>query len=265
MAVLERGRGVVARRSVLRLLVVRDLKVRYAGSFLGYAWSVLDPLLMAGVYWFVFGVVFDRGEVGHEPYIVFLVSGLLPWQWFSASLTDSSRALKQESKLIRSTSLPREIWVLRVVGAKGVEFLLSLPVLVLFMVAYGMAPHWQLVLLPLAVLLQTMLLTGLGLLLSPLTVLAPDLQRVVRIILRVAFYLSPVLYAYTRVPDHHFLREIYALNPMTGILELYRAFLFPDEFAGWGVVGAAVVVCAAVFAGGMWVFQRLESAVLKEI
>jgi ABC-2 type transport system permease protein len=125
-------------------------------------------------------------------------------------------------------------------------------------------PSWGLALLPLAILLQAVLLTGLGLLLAATTVLVRDLQRVVRIGLRVMFYMSPIIYSVSDVPQAQ-LRKLFALNPMTGIVELYRALAFPDAFAGWGVVGVAALISFAVLVWGATVFRRLESPVLKEL
>src|SRR6476661_9426947 len=136
MDIFSRTQAIAAKRSVLWTLIVRDLRVRYANSVLGYVWTVLDPLLMSLIYFVVFVYIFKRGDVGHKPYFLFLVIGLLSWQWFSGAVTDTSRALIQEAKLVRSTNLPREIWVLRVVPSKGVEYLLSLPVLLAFTAIY---------------------------------------------------------------------------------------------------------------------------------
>ena len=101
--------------------------------------------------------------------------GLLSWQWFSATVTGCSTALGAEARLVRSTQLPREIWVLKVVGSKGAEFIFSLPIVALFMVLYHRAPSWQIVLVPVAIVLQAILLTGIGLALAPATVLIRDL------------------------------------------------------------------------------------------
>jgi len=264
MSLAARARALWQERSVLGLLIRRDLKVRYAGSLLGYVWTILDPLLMTGVYWFVFSVIFVRGGVGEQPYILFLILGLLSWQWFSASVTETSRALTSETRLVRSTRLPREIWVLKVVGSKGLEFFFSLPVVVMFMIIYRKPPAWEIVLFPLAVLLQAVLLTGIGLALAAATVLVRDLQRVVRIGLRVMFYLSPVIYSVNAI-DIGPLRSLFALNPMTGIIELYRALAFPDAFAGWAVIGVSALICVGALLLGALVFRRLESAVLKEL
>ena len=249
------------RRRAVRLLVGRDLKVRYASSALGYVWSVLEPLLMAGIYWLVFTQIFQR-SAGGEPYIVFLLAGLLPWTWFNAGVTDAAKALHSEAKLVRSTNVPREIWVVRVIASKGVEFLLSLPVLFLFALLTRAAVGWEIVLIVPATLLMCVLLLGLGLLLAPLVVLVRDLERIVRIALRFGFYASPVVFAVSGVPAS--LAGIFALNPLSGIFELCRAGFFPHQL-NWVHVGASVVVSFAVLAAGWFTFSQLERAVLKEI
>ena len=215
MSLVERARALWESRGILWLLIVRDLKVRYAGSVLGYLWTILDPLMMTGVYWFVFSVVFTGRRIGEDPYVLFIVMGLLSWQWFSATITGCSTALGAEARLVRSTALPREIWVLKVVGSKGAEFLFSLPIVALFMLLYHRAPSWQIVLVPIAIVLQAILLTGIGLALAPATVLIRDLSRVVRIALRVLFYLSPVIYSVRRLEIGP-VRQLFKLNPMTG-------------------------------------------------
>ena len=106
--------------------------MRYATSALGYLWSVLDPLVMSAIYWFVFTHGLPSQGVGEEPYIVFLIAALLPWVWFNSAVADFTRAFKKDARLIRSTAIPRSIWVDRIVLSKGIEFIFALPVLVLF-------------------------------------------------------------------------------------------------------------------------------------
>ncbi|WP_392544821.1 ABC transporter permease [Oryzobacter telluris] len=263
---MTRIRAVWGRREILWTLVQRDLRVRYSRSILGYVWTVLDPLLMAAVYFVVFTYVFNAKRVADTPYFLYLLSGLLGWQWFTASVTDTTKSLIQEARLVRSTNLPREVWVIRCVVAKGVEYLLSLPILVGFVIYYLVIGQvhldWELVLFPLGLVLQFVLLVGLGLVLAPITVLATDMQRVVRIVLRFLFYLSPVLYGAHSVPDG--LRWVLALNPLNGVLSLYRGGLF-ERGVNWVDVGAATVISVALVAVGFWVFARLERSVLKEI
>ncbi|WP_406831860.1 ABC transporter permease [Pedococcus sp. KACC 23699] len=266
MILAPQARGIVAKRRILRTLVVRDLRVRYAGSALGYLWTIIDPLAMAAIYFVVFTLIFKSRHIGYQPYVLFLLIGLLAWQWFSASVTDTSRALLAESRLVRSTNLPRELWVVRVVLAKMIEFMLSMPVLIGFLIYYafkGQAHlNFRIVYFPLGLLLQFILLVGLGLLLAPITTLVTDTARVVRILLRMGFYATPVIYGVHAAPKA--IREVLLFNPMTGILECYRAGFFRADLNHQSVVFSAVISVLVLIAGTI-VFERLEANVLKEI
>ena len=282
----ERFRRVVQYRRILALLVRRDLKVRYAGSALGYLWSVLDPLLMSIVYWFVFTEIFNR-KIGFPPYILFLVLGQLMWAWFNGGVSGTVRALRQQAQMVRSSNVPRELWVLRVVVSKGVEFVFSIPVIAIFALCYLKSPSIEVVFLPLAMLMCFFLVLGFGLILAPLTVLVRDVERIVPIFMRVMFYASPVLYSVKDVPNH--LHIALSFNPTTGMLVLARASFFPQELAGtvpvehnrvpvkrdghivthyvnnWPFIWHSAIGIAIIFAIGVFVFSRLERAVLKEI
>lgn len=248
-------------RRSLWLLTTRDLKVRYSTSALGWFWSVLDPLVMSGIYWFVFTVVFQR-DVGQEPYIVFLLAALLPWMWFTGATSDFTRAFSSQAKLVRSTRIPRSIWVLRLVLAKGFEFIASLPVLAVFAIVAGARLDAHVLLFPFAVLLQATLLLGIGLIISPLVVFFRDLERAVKLVLRFLFYASPIVYSSSDLPAD--LHPWAALNPLTGIFGLYRAAFFPAEL-DWYAVGVSAAISAALVAVGALVFHRSLPAVLKEI
>jgi ABC-2 type transport system permease protein len=248
-------------RQTLWLLTSRDLKVRYSTSALGYVWSILDPLVMAGIYFFVFQVVFRR-SVGDDPYIVFLLSGLLPWMWFTGAVSDSTRAFLREAKLVRSTKIPRTIWVLRLVASKGIEFALSLPVLALFAVLGGAQLHWQVVFFPVAMALQAVLVAGVGLLVAPLVVFFRDLERATKLALRFLFYASPIIYGTRDLPES--LHLLAAFNPLSGIFGLYRSAFFPEQLdLTEALVGAGM--CLLLLAVGLAVFRSSERAVLKEI
>ena len=248
----------------LWLLSARDLKVRYSTSALGYLWSILDPLVMSAIYWFVFTQIFQR-EVGYEPYIVFLITALLPWVWFNSAVSDFTRAFNKDARLVRSTAIPRSIWVNRIVLSKGVEFLCSLPVLALFVVIsqFTVAPaelNWGLLWIPVAMLLQAVLLVGLGLLVAPLCVLWTDLERTTKLILRALFYASPVIYGVEDLPPGIF-ETLAAFNPLAGIFALYRVGFFPEEWDPW-VIGMGALMSFLYHALGIIVFRRHERPVL---
>ncbi|WP_285027537.1 ABC transporter permease [Plantibacter sp. ME-Dv--P-122b] len=248
-------------RHALWILTVRDLRVRYSTSALGYVWSILDPLVMSGIYWFVFTQVFRR-DVGEEPYIVFLLAALLPWMWFTGSVSDSTRAFLREAKLVRSTTIPRTIWVNRIVLSKGIEFLAALPVLAAFAIFSGAQVNLDIVLFPFAIVIQAVLTIGLCLIVAPLVVFFRDLERAVKLILRFMFYATPIIYSTTALPDR--IEPFAAFNPLSGIFALYRSAFFPQEL-NWHLVGVSAAMSTVILAVGLLVFKRCERSVLKEI
>jgi ABC-2 type transport system permease protein len=251
-------------RRILGLMIGRDLRVRYANSLLGYVWSVLDPLMMAAVYWFLFTQIITR-KVGYPPYILFLVSGQLAWQWINGSINQSVGALRSEAQMVRSSSVPRELWILRTILSKGVEYLLSLPVLAIFAIGYSRQPNRYIFLLPLAMVLTVLLCMGLGMILAPLSVLIRDIRSIVRIILRMLFFLSPILYSLHDVSQKRAGAAAYVgWNPVSGIMSCFRAMFFPQEL-DWVIIEHAIIVSVVIFVIGIWTFNRLERPMLKEI
>lgn len=245
----------------LWLLTVRDLKVRYTTSVLGYLWSVLDPLAMAAIYWFVFTQVFER-PVGSEPYVVFLLAALLPWVWFNASLTDSTRAFLKDAKLVRSTMIPRSIWVGRIVLSKGIEFLLSIPVFLVFWALNPIPVTPQVWWVIPGILTLAALTTGLGLIIAPLVVFFRDIERATKLVLRFLFYASPVVYGISNLPVG--IQEWAWLNPLSGIFAMFRAGFFEAEFRP-ETVAASIMVSTVLLVIGIVFFRRSERFVLKEI
>lgn len=216
---------------------------------------------MAGIYWFVFTQVFDR-TVGAQPYIVFLLSALLPWMWFNGAVSDATRAYLREAKLIRSTKIPRTIWVARLVLSKGIEFVASIPVLIIFAIVTGASFHWEAVFVILAIVLQAMLTMGVGLIVAPLVVFFRDLERATKLALRFLFYASPIIYGLQDLPAGlHFWASF---NPLAGIFSLYRSAFFPEQL-DWAAVGIGGGMTAILLIVGILIFNRTERAVLKEI
>ena len=248
-------------RQSLWLLTSRDLRVRYTTSVLGYVWSVLDPLVMAVIYWFVFTQIVDR-TIGEAPYIVFLLAGLLPWMWFNGAVGDMTRAFIKDAKLVRSTRIPRTVWVTRIVLSKGIEFVAAIPVIIIFAVIFGAQPTAGVLWLPLAIALQAVLTVGLGLIIAPLVVFFRDLERAVKLVLRFLFYGSPIIYGLSDLPGG---LEIWAaFNPLAGIFSLYRASFFPGQVDALPVLIAAAM-SLLILGVGVLVFRRMISAVLKEV
>ena len=256
-------------RHSLWLLTKRDLQVRYTTSALGYVWSILDPLLMSAIYYFVFVIVFNRGSAAEDPYIVFLMTALLPWTWFNGSMNDMARAFIRDAKLIRSTSIPRSIWVMRITLSKGIEFLLSLPVLVVFVVItqFTATPahiRWDAFYSILAIILEAILIVGLGLIIAPVVVFFRDLERAIKLVLRLLFYATPIVYGIARFDKQPTIKYVLELNPLTGIMSIYRASFFAGSLDWPGVIISAVE-SLALLGIGVLLFRRNMRAVLKEL
>jgi ABC-2 type transport system permease protein len=249
------------RRDVLRMFVSRGLKVKYASSVLGYAWSLIEPALFIGVYFVVFGRIFHT-KIAHYP--LFIATTILPWLWFNGTTQQALGALRANGRLITSISLPREIYPLSVVGEKFVEYLLSLPVIAAVAALYGVAPTRYLWAFPLAVLLELVLITGVALFISSMNTILRDIQRGIGVFLRMLFYLCPVLYPASRITNVS-LRHIYELNPLVGIFELDRAAFFATAFGEWRAVYVSAIGCVLMLAIGWLTFSRLERTVLKEL
>jgi ABC-2 type transport system permease protein len=257
--IADRLYDVWLRRDVLRMLVERGLKAKYSSSVLGYAWSLIEPAMFILTY-FLLLKIFNRS---YPMYPLFVGSTVLAWQWFQGTVNASLSSLRSNARLITSVNLPREIYPLADVVVKAVEYLLSLPVLLAVALIYRAVPSPYVFLLPLALLLQLMICTGLALLISSLNTVLRDVQRGIGIILRMMFYLLPVLYPLSRLPAKY--AAIEAVNPMTGVLEMQRAIWFPSFWTGWQPVVNSVIGACIVLVAGFTVFARTERAVLKEL
>jgi ABC-2 type transport system permease protein len=255
----ERLYDIWERRDVLRILTERGLRHKYAGSILGYAWSLLEPALFILTY-FLLLKIFNRS---YPMYPLFIGSAILPWQWFAQTVTGSTSTLRRNARLISSIALPREIYPLADVAVRGIEFILSLPILIAVAWFYGVRPSRFLYVWPLAVGLELMICIGMALLVSALNTVIRDVQHGIGIIVRMMFYLVPALYPLARLkqPWRHWV----AFNPMTGILEINRAVWFPQYWTGWQPVYYSVIGAVVILVLGFSVFSRLESAVLKEL
>jgi len=246
----------------LRILIYRDLQIRYAGTWLGYLWTLLDPLAMAFIYWLVFTQIIGAKNIGEQPYILFLLTGILSWTWFNGSVTDSARSLVVESKMVRSISIPRYLWVIKSIGAKGTEFLLAFPILIIITLITQASVNLEIFWIVFAIILQFLLLSGIGLILAPLTVLARDTSNLLRILLRMMFYLTPIIYGVSDIPERFQILSYF--NPMTGIISMYRAGFWAEPNLITAVI-FSTIISLTIFVIGVTFFKRIEKTVLKEV
>lgn len=265
--------GVWRSRNVLRFLVRRDLALKYQQSVMGYLWSLIEPLGIGMIYYFVFVVVLSRGgalagEVPQSQYVLYLMAGIFSFMWTSSVLSEATGALIGQKNLITTMNVPREVFPVSKVLARSAEFVLGLPILALLALWVGAEFTWWLLVLPLALLLQAVFLFGIALLLSSLNVMLQDIERFMRLINRLLFYSAPLLYPLQMVEDSSlpgWAKTIYKANPLVGVLELHHSAWFPNLFPSPGLLAMCVVGCLITLGAGWLVFRRLEPAVLKEL
>jgi ABC-2 type transport system permease protein len=248
---------------VLRMLVLRDLQKKYTRFRLGYLWTLLEPLGMSLVLWLVFSVLLGARALGLQPYLLFLSVAILPWWWFSTGIGSATRIWRRTGAQLRISTLPTQLWVMRAMLVSLVEFVFSLPVILLGIVLTGFLPGPWIVLFPIGIIVQFLLMYGLSLLIASASVIFPDVARLVRIVLRAMFYLSPVLYSVSNIPAGA--QFIASFNPLVGVLGLYRVGWWPEEASSAVGYGISLSLCLVIFVLGLVVFKKLEPRILKEV
>jgi lipopolysaccharide transport system permease protein len=258
-------------RGLLATLTARELKARYRGSVLGFLWSLANPLLLLGVYSFVFGVLFQpaRGTFGGGPYALFVVSGLFPWVWLSTSTLEGSMSLTANSGLIRKAVFPAEILPLVVVLSNLVHLLLALPVILVALVA-----NWLLdgvggglvsvLFLPLVLLLQLPMVAGLALGASALTVHFKDVRDLLANLFTLLFFLTPILYQLDFFGGGlSLMRWVVRLNPFTPFTLAYQDVLFFGRVPSPLLWAQMAIVSLLFWAIGAWLFDRLRETLAE--
>lgn len=243
-------------RDLLWTLAVRDLKLRYRQTVLGVVWVVLQPLLGAIIFAFVFGKVAKLPSEG-IPYVVFAYAGLLGWNVFSSTLTKASTCLVHNAGLISKVYFPRLVLPLSTIYGSLVDFSVALALMGGLMVAFHILPSARIILLPVWLFFISLLALGLGLFSSALMVSYRDIQHVLPVALQFLLYASPIAYALSSVPPH--LRGIYSLlNPLVSLLEAFRWSLLNVGSLDITHLSWACFLTIGVFIGGAFSFKRME-------
>lgn len=200
------------------VLVQKEMKVRYKNSFLGYVWSVGNPLAFAFVFFIAFKVVI---RIRIEDYVLFLIAGLFPWQWFSNSVNASPMIYLGNASLIKKVSLPRNLIPLSLVLNDMIHFILTIPVISLLMLLHHKAPSFSwFYLIPLMLVIQFLLTYGLCLAISSVNLFFRDMERLVIICVTFLFYFTPVIFSEAMVPDRY--RILLKVNPLASLMINWR-------------------------------------------
>ncbi len=251
---VARAQELIAYRSLVRNLVTKDLKVRYKNSFLGFLWSLLNPLLMMLVYTLVFTKIFPTGVVNFP---VFVLIGLLPWNWCLRSLNSAATSLIDNRTIITKVYFPRVLLPISAVISEAINFLLAMPILFLLMAFFGLPFTGWIAYIPVLIIIQAMLLVGLGLFLAGLNVIFRDTGVILEVVLLAWFFLTPVFYDIKQTyPETA--GWVFRFNPMASIIEQYRTILYLGAQPGFSFDVRAGLTCFVIMILGYLFFISLN-------
>jgi lipopolysaccharide transport system permease protein len=247
-------------RDLLRELVSRDLKLRYKGSVLGIGWSMINPLAQILVFSFLFRRILP---LNIPNYTVFVFSGVLAWAWFQSAMFLAAGSIVDNRSLIRRPGFPVAVLPAVTVATNMIHFLLALPILLATMVLTGGAPGFALLSLPLVMLIQFIFTLSLAYLIAATHVMFRDTQHLLSILLLLLFYLSPVFYQASAVPEQY--QWIYNLNPMVHLLTAYREVLIAGKLPDPQALLVISMVSLALLGIGYSYFQRASARFVEEL
>jgi lipopolysaccharide transport system permease protein len=246
-------------RELFYVLAWRDIAVRYKQTIIGLAWALIRPFLTMVVFTVIFGKIAKLPSEGEAPYALMVFAGLLPWQFFSTALTESSNSLVSNANLISKVYFPRLIVPTAAVVVSFIDFLVSFAILVVVMVWYQFWPGWQICTLPFFILMAFLASLGPGLWITSLNVKYRDFRYVIPFIVQFGLYVSPVGFSSAVVPSQW--RLLYCLNPVVGVIDGFR----------WAILGSqselrldSILIGSAMTVLFLWLgvkqFRRLEKS-----
>jgi homopolymeric O-antigen transport system permease protein len=254
-------------RLLLIALVNKELIIRYKGSMLGFLWSLVTPLFLMGVYTIVFGKLFSKFDIPN--YHIYLLTGLLPWTFFSVSLANSVTSFLSNSSLITKVYFPRSLIPVSIVLSQTVHLFLSLILLAVFMWAAGMDFSVRLLLLPVVILIHVIMTSGMAMMLSILFVSFRDIQHLLETVLLAWFFFSPIIYPISLLQSQPTYWAFLKLNPLIPLLELYHRILYHPTYEHLplevGTFALAAAIALFAFLLGLYVLKRNEATMVKAL
>jgi len=257
-------------RELLYNLVVRDLKVRYKNSVLGVAWSLLNPLFMALVFTVVFTVMQPSNI---ERFPVFVLCGLLPWNFFLSSITGATGSIVNNAHLVKKVYFPREVLPLSIVLSNMVNFLLALIVLFGMLAVFRARLTVWVLYLPLLIFIQIIFSSGMALFLSTVNVFYRDTKHIIDVLMLAWFFITPVFWDHTILPEKVvFLgitlpvqRLTFILNPMASLISAYRDILYFGRKIDFYFLSRTIITAIIFLVIGYWIFVRYSKVFGEEV
>jgi len=240
--------------------VISDLKIKYANSILGFAWSMLNPLMMMIILYFVFSNVFKSNQ---DNFVLYLLIGILSWRFFSLVTVSALKSIVMNPSMVKKIYVPREALTLSAVLSGLISSFLEFTVLLPLLIFFGVGVSMAIVFFAVIHIVYFMMIYGLSLILASLYVYFRDLNQIWEVIIQLGFYLSPIVYPLSLVPDKF--QAFYLLNPITRVIIMYREIFFNGVIPDISDFLVILAFGAALMAAGTVVFRRLSRRFAEEI
>lgn len=247
-------------RDLIRALVIRDLKVRYRRSMIGFTWSMLQPLLLMIVFHFVFSHLFVLKGFNIKNYAVFALSGILFWNFFQQSIVASMNSLKANAHILQKLPVPLAVFPIATVISGLVNLLLAFVPLFGILIAVGHPMGPELLFLPVSVALAVFFTLGAGLLLAPLAVFFNDVVELVNVILTLMFYMTPIIYPLAMLEGQDFFWVV-RFNPIRSILEVFRDPIHLSKIPPMSHLSVSIIITLIAVLLGAWAFRKTSDRI----
>lgn len=258
---LKKIKEIYAYREMIFSLVKRDLRGRYKASFLGFLWTFINPLCQILVYTFVFQFIM---KTGIEQFSVFLISGMIPWIFFSTAVSGGTMCIKNQSEMVKKIYFPREVLPISFVTSAFVNMLFCFVMIFLVVGVSGRGFSVKaLLFLPLVMIIEYILALGFTFIVSGMTVYFRDMEHIVGVIMMAWIYLTPIMYTVEMVPEK--LRGVYYINPMTPVVQAYQQILYDKQIPDVHTLAISGVFGAVILIIGTIVFRHLERNFAEEM
>lgn len=247
-------------KELIKNLVISDLKTKYSSSVLGFAWSMLNPLLMMLVLYFVFSNVFKTTQ---EHFALYLLIGITAWRFFALGTSVAMSSIVGKASLVTKIFIPREILTLSTVLSAFISSLLEFLVLIPLLVIFGVIPSLTIIIFPFLHILFFPIVYGISLALASLYVYYRDMNQIWDVLIQIGFFLSPIVYPLTLIPENY--RYYYMLNPITRLIEMYRGVLLYGRLPGFMDLVIVIFSGIVLLILGSLLFSKLSSRFAEEI
>lgn len=245
-------------RELLKTNVKKDIRGKYKGSFLGILWSFINPLLTTFIYAIIFSFLLKSTQ---EHYVTFIIIGVLPWTWFTYTISYSNTIL-MNGGIIKKVYFPREIIPISAVTSGMVNYLISCIIILLFLIFSGIGLNINILFLPLILLVQYILQLGILLIISSIDVYIRDLEYIINFFVQMLFYATPILYSIDMFGHYKWILQ---LNPLTTIIGAYRDIFYYQTMPDFISLGLVFIVSFIILLIGILVFKKLEKGFAEEV